>query len=350
MKSSFAKSAIVLGLLTAVGPFAIDTYLPALPTIATDLQTSDAGAQATLIGYFIAVALCQMIYGPLSDSIWRKPPLYFGMALYFVGALGSSVAPSNGWLIAARFVQGMGACAGMVVPRAVVRDLHNGPEAARLMALIMLVFSVSPILAPLFGSLVTQFASWRLIFVAISVIGLLGLALNAFVLTETRPVVRRLPFDLRSVGRGYRALLSDWQFVGVVLIGAFAMGSFFAFLSGSPFVYTGHFGLTPTQYSLAFSVNAIAFIGAAQFTGTVARRFGLRRMVMGALTYYLAMEVVLLIGLPHWPVSTTSISSSAACSSLPPASAWWFRRSRSSPWSTTALAPAAPRRCWGRSS
>src|SRR5438045_1150613 len=109
MKPSFARSAIVLGLLTAVGPFAIDMYLPALPMIAADLGTSDAGAQATLIGYFLAVALCQVIYGPISDSFGRKPPLYFGMALYALGSLGCSVAPSIGWLVAARFVQGMGA-------------------------------------------------------------------------------------------------------------------------------------------------------------------------------------------------------------------------------------------------
>jgi DHA1 family bicyclomycin/chloramphenicol resistance-like MFS transporter len=293
MKSSFAKSAIVLGLLTAVGPFAIDMYLPAVPAIAVDLQTSDAGAEATLIGYFLAVAFGQIVYGPLSDSFGRKRPLYFGMVLYTLGALGCSVAPTIGWLIAARFVQGMGACAGMVIPRAVVRDLHNGPEAARLMALIMLVFSVSPILAPLFGSAVTEFATWRLIFVTTSLVGVLGLFLNAFVLTETRPPERRTPFHVGAIARGYLTLLRDWHFVGVVFIGAFGMGSFFAFLSSSSFVYIEHFGLTPTQFSLAFSVNAIAFIGAAQLTGTVARRVGLRRMVMGALTYYFVVTSLL---------------------------------------------------------
>jgi DHA1 family bicyclomycin/chloramphenicol resistance-like MFS transporter len=283
---SFARSAIVLGLLTAVGPFAIDMYLPALPAIAADLGTTDAGAQATLIGYFLAVALCQVFYGPVSDSFGRKPPLYFGMALYAIGALGCSIAPSIGWLVAARFLQGMGACAGLVIPRAIVRDLHNGPEAARLMALMMLVFSVSPILAPLFGSLVTQVATWRWIFVATSVIGFLGLALNAFLLRETRPAEKRLPFNVRAILRGYAILLADRHFIGVVLIGAFGMASFFAFLSSSSFIYINHFGLTPAGFSIAFAVNAIAFIGAAQFTGRIARRVGLRPMVVGALVYY----------------------------------------------------------------
>jgi DHA1 family bicyclomycin/chloramphenicol resistance-like MFS transporter len=286
MRPSFARSAIVLGLLTAVGPFAIDMYLPALPAIAADLQTSDAGAQATLVGYFLAVALCQVVYGPLSDSVGRKPPLYFGMALYAVGALGCSIAPTIGWLVAARFLQGMGACAGMVIPRAVVRDLHTGPEAARLMALMMLVFSVSPILAPLFGSVVTQFAGWRWIFAATALIGFLGLALNALLLTETRPPEKRLPFDLASIARNYATLLGDRHFVGVVLIGAFGMASFFAFLSSASFIYIDHFGLTPTGFSVAFAVNAIAFIGSAQLTGVLGRRFGLRRMVLGGLVYY----------------------------------------------------------------
>ncbi len=295
MQQSFARSAIVLGLLTAVGPFAIDMYLPALPAIAADFDTTAAGAQSTLVGYFLAVALCQIVYGPISDSFGRKPPLYFGMALYAIGALGCSIAPTIGWLVAARFVQGMGACAGMVIPRAIVRDLHNGPEAARLMALMMLVFSVSPILAPLFGSLVTQVTTWRWIFVATSLIGFLGLALNAFLLAETRPPEKRLPFHIGSIARNYGALFRDRHFLGVVLIGAFGMSSFFAFLSSSSFIYINHFGLTPTQFGIAFAVNAIAFIGAAQLTHRIARRFGLRRMVMGGLTYYLATTWLLVL-------------------------------------------------------
>jgi DHA1 family bicyclomycin/chloramphenicol resistance-like MFS transporter len=174
----------------------------------------------------------------------------------------------------------------MVIPRAVVRDLHTGPEAARLMALIMLVFSVSPILAPLFGSLVAEFAGWRWIFVATSLIGFLGLALNALLLTETRPPERRLPFHPATIVRNYAALLRDRHFVGVVLIGAFGMASFFAFLASAAFIYIDHYGLTPSGFSVAFAVNAVAFIGSAQLTGVIGRRFGLRRMVLGGLVYY----------------------------------------------------------------
>jgi MFS transporter, DHA1 family, multidrug resistance protein len=295
MQASFARNAVVLGLITAVGPFAIDMYLPALPAIAADLNTSAASTQASLMSFFLAVALCQLVYGPVSDSYGRKAPLYFGLVLFTIGSIGCSLAPSIDWLIAARFVQGIGACAGMVIPRAVVRDLHTGHEAARLMALIMLVFSVSPILAPVSGSVIAEYLGWREIFWAVAVIGIASLALTGLALKETRPAADRIAFDVRTIARNCQQLLGDRHFLGVTFIGGFGMASFFAFLAGSSFVYIEHFGLTPTQYGMAFAVNAIAFIGMAQLVGRLGRRFGLRRMVNGALTSYLATTSTLLL-------------------------------------------------------
>ncbi len=293
MNRSFARNAIVLGLLSAVGPFAIDMYLPALPSIATDFHASDAAVQGSLIAFFLAVAFGQIIYGPISDSHGRRAPLYFGMVLYSLGAIGCGLAPSIEWLIAARFVQGVGACAGMTIPRAIVRDLHTGPDAARLMSLIMLVFSVSPILAPLFGSTVIALASWRAIFFVIAVFGIVGAVINFSVLGETRPPEKRVPLNLASVARGYLDLIGDRYFIGVSLIGGFGMAGFFSFLSGSSFVYIDHFGLTPTQFSFAFAVNAVAFIGMAQTTGWLGRRFGLKRVVRAAVTFYVVMTGIL---------------------------------------------------------
>jgi DHA1 family bicyclomycin/chloramphenicol resistance-like MFS transporter len=293
MQRSLARNAIVLGLLSAVGPFAIDMYLPALPSISADLQASTAATQGSLIAFFFAVACFQIVYGPLSDSYGRKPPLYFGMVLYSIGAIGCGMAPTIEWLIVARFVQGVGACAGMTIPRAVVRDLHTGPDAARLMSLIMLVFSVAPILAPLFGSFVIAFASWRYIFFAVALVGIVGIVVNFTVLKESRPPEARVPIHIGSVLRGYVELLRDPYFVGVSFIGGFGMASFFTFLSSSSFVYIDHFGLTPTQYSFAFSINAIGFIGMAQLTGRLGRRFGLRRMVRAALISYLTTTGIL---------------------------------------------------------
>jgi MFS transporter, DHA1 family, multidrug resistance protein len=295
MKSSFTRNAIVLGLLSAVGPFAIDMYLPTLPAISVDLRASDAATQGSLLAFFLAVAVCQIIYGPVSDSFGRKAPLYFGTGLYVIGAIGCSLAPTIEWLIVARFVQGVGACAGMTIPRAVVRDLHTGHEAARLMSLIMLVFSVSPILAPVTGSLITQFGSWREIFWVISILGLASLAVNILWLKETRPPAERIAFNPGEITRNYLELLRDRHYLGVVFIGGFGMSSFFAYLAGSSFIYIDHFGLAPAQFSVVFSINAIAFIGMAQLSGTLGKRFGLSRVVNAALAYYLTMLSILLI-------------------------------------------------------
>jgi MFS transporter, DHA1 family, multidrug resistance protein len=293
MKRSLARDAIVLGLLSAVGPFAIDMYLPALPSIAAEFKASDAAVQGSLIAFFLAVAVGQIVYGPISDSHGRRAPLYFGMVLYSLGAIGCGLAPSIEWLIAARFVQGIGACAGMTIPRAIVRDLHTGPDAARLMSLIMLVFSAAPILAPLFGSMVIALASWRVIFDVVALVGVLGVTITFLVLEETRPAEKRVPMDPASVLRGYGELFRDRTFVGIVLVGGFGSASFFSFLAGSSFVYIDHFGLTPTQFSFAFAINAISFIGSAQSTSRLARRFGLKRVVRGSVTLYLIATGIL---------------------------------------------------------
>lgn len=161
MPRSIARLAILLGLITAVGPFAIDIYLPALPTLGASLQASPAAVQMSLTVFFVIVGVCQLFYGPISDVFGRKPPIYAGLVIFAVGSIGCALAPTIETLIAFRALQAFGACAGMVIPRAIVRDLYTGHEAARLMALLMLVMSVSPILAPLAGSLIISLWSWR---------------------------------------------------------------------------------------------------------------------------------------------------------------------------------------------
>jgi DHA1 family bicyclomycin/chloramphenicol resistance-like MFS transporter len=294
MSSSYAKNAIVLGLLSAVGPFAIDMYLPALPSIASDLRASTAATQMTLMVFFMAFGICQIVYGPVSDMVGRKPPLYFGLVLFTIGSIGCGLAPSIEWLIFFRVVQGIGASAVMVIPRAIIRDLHTGVEATRLMSLVMLVFSVSPILAPLSGSALIVPFGWRAVFVAVTVVALLGLALVATFLPETRPPQDRIKVSVGNVLGGFWQLLRDRHFLGLTFIGGFGMASFFAFLASSSFVYIDHFGLTPTQYSLAFSVNAISFIGASQFAAAIGGRFGMGRMVIGAVSMFSLLTLILL--------------------------------------------------------
>lgn len=291
--SSFARNAIVLGLLSAIGPFAIDMYLPALPAIAADLQASTAATQMTLMAFFVAFGVCQIVYGPVSDMVGRKPPLYFGIVVFALGSIGCGLAPSIAWLIFFRFVQGLGAAAVMVIPRAVIRDLHTGVDATRLMSLVMLVFSVSPILAPLVGSgLIVPFG-WRSVFAAVTVASVISFLLVAFVLHETRPPEERVEVSVRSVLDGFAELFRDWRFLGLTFIGGFGMASFFAFLASSSFIYMGHFGLTPTQYGLTFSLNAIGFIGASQFSAYLASRFGITRVVSVAVTCFMVATLAL---------------------------------------------------------
>ncbi len=295
MQTDFFRKAVVLGLVSAIGPFAIDMYLPALPSIGQSLGAGMGSVQASLMVFFVALALGQLVYGPASDMLGRKLPLYFSLVLFGIASVGCALAPTIESLIAWRFVQGLGASAGMVIPRAIVRDLHTGVDAARLMSLLMLVFSVSPILAPLCGSLLIEWAGWRSVFWAVTAIASVSLVILVVGLAETRSVPERAQSSLRGALAGYWALLHDRHFCGLVFVGAFGMASFFSFLANSPFVMIDHYDLTPRQYSMAFALNAASFIGVSQFTGKLAARFGLQAMVKFAVSGYAIVMALLLL-------------------------------------------------------
>src|SRR5579883_1041554 len=293
MFSRTAKDAVILGLFAAIGPFAIDMYLPALPSIAADLHASTAATQMTLTLFFLAFGVCQIFYGPVSDMIGRKPPLYLGLALFIFGSIGCSLAPNISWLLAFRFVQGAGASCTMAIPRAIIRDLHTGIEATRLMSTVMLVLSVSPILAPLTGSALIVPFGWRAVFVAVTVVAVLSFMLVAVSLPETRPPADRVSVSIATVLGGFGQLLRHRRFLGLTFIGGLGMSSFFTFLASSSFVYIDHFGLTPTEYSVAFSVNAVGFIGASQFAARLGARFGMGRVVIAAVSLFAAFALIL---------------------------------------------------------
>src|SRR5579862_558822 len=304
MLSNYAKNAIILGLLAAIGPFAIDMYIPALPTIATDLGASTAATQMTLTVFFIGFGLCQIIYGPVSDMVGRKPPLYVGLALFTAGSIGGALAGNIEWLVLFRFVQGLGASSMMVIVRAIIRDLHTGVEATRLMSLVMLVFSVSPILAPLTGSALIVPFGWRAVFIAVAVAGSLGLILLRVGLPETRPPEERVAVSLGAVLSGFAQLMCHARFLGLTFIGGLGMASFFAFLASSSFVYVSHFGLTTTEYSLTFSLNALGFIGASQFAAKLGARFGMSRVVTAAAFFHALFALLLFVA---WALGVDNI-------------------------------------------
>jgi len=286
MQTRFIRNAVILGLLSAIGPFAIDMYLPALPTIGQSLNADITSVQLSLMLFFISFGAFQLVFGPLSDMFGRKLPLYIGLTLFAVGGIGCALAPDITTLNIFRFIQGIGACAGMVISRAVVRDLHTGIEAARMMSLLMLVFSISPILAPLTGSIVIGLADWRAVFWVVTVAAILGIVMIATMLPETRPQAQRVESGVGSALSAYRLLFADGNFLALTFIGGFGIASFFVYLANSPFVLIDHYGLTPTLYSVFFSINAVSFFAVSQMTGRLAERFGLTRVVRVAVVGY----------------------------------------------------------------
>lgn len=265
-----------------VGPFAIDMFLPALPRIATDLAVPETAVQNTITFYFLAYGVSQLIYGPWADMAGRKQPIYVGLSVFAVGSILASFAPTIELLVAARFIQGLGGAVTMVVPRAIIRDMYTGHEATRLMSLIMMVISVSPMLAPLAGSGIIALGGWRAVFVVLAFATLACLLLAAFAQAETLPPERRVPVNLRAMRAGASVLFRSKSFMGLTFIGAFAMASFFVFIAFAPFVYVQEFSLTPTGFSLYFAINAVGFFGASQLAGPLGQAFTARRVMLWA--------------------------------------------------------------------
>lgn len=295
-RTRFLRNAVILGLLTAIGPLAIDMYLPSLPSIGASLGADPGAVLMSMTAFFVTFAIGQLVFGPVSDMVGRKPPLYCGIALFAVASIGCALANDLPTLVAFRAVQGLGGAAGIVIPRAIVRDLHSGIDETRLLSLLMLVFSVSPLFAPLIGSQVVALTSWRGVFWLVTAIAILGLVLLATTVRETRLHAHRADSSFFGVLRACATLLCDARFVGLCLIGAFALAGFFVFLANSSFILMRHYHFSSTAYSLVFSGNAAAFFFATQLNGWLAARFGLAAIVRVAILLYAAC-LALMLGL-----------------------------------------------------
>ena len=320
MHPGLFRSALVLGLLSAVGPFAIDMYLPAMPTIAADLNTSATATQSTLTAFFLAFGIAQLFYGPWSDQVGRKLPLFVGLAIFLVASVGCAMASDIRWLTGLRFLQGIGASVVMVVPRAIIRDMYTGTAATRLMALVMLVISVSPMLAPLGGAGLIALSGWRAIFWLLAIASLMSLVMTATLLPETLKPENAQPVNLKSMLAGAKTLLTSRRFMGLTFIGGFGMAQFFVFIASAPFVYTNQYGLTPTGFSIAFAVNAIGFFAATQMAAPLGERLGMDRVVrlatLGFAGFTLVLLVLTLAGLASLPVLVLGLLSANACLGL----------------------------------
>ena len=292
---AYYRLAMILGALTAMGPLAIDMYLPALPAIARDLNTSAASVQVSLAVYFIGIAAGQAFYGPLSDRWGRKPALYFGLAVFLTSSIGCAVAADVRALIVFRFLQALGGCAPLVIPRAVVRDYFDQRGSVRMLSVLMLVMGLAPILAPLIGGQLLVNFGWRSVFWVLAAYGTLWLVIVAVFLPESLPVVRRRRQRLGDVLAIYGRLLRDRAYIGYVVSGGLIFSGLLAYIAGSPFVFIELFEVPPERYGLFFGANAIGIIGASQINRWLASRYDARRIVSAVLPVAMAAGFVLLV-------------------------------------------------------
>jgi DHA1 family bicyclomycin/chloramphenicol resistance-like MFS transporter len=263
----------MLGSLTAFAPMSIDMYLPALPELQKSLLTDPAHLQLTLASFFAAFAIGQLFYGPLADRFGRKPPLYFGIALFSLTSLACMWVTTVETLIALRFIQALGACAGVVIARAVVRDSFDGVEASRMYAAMMLVMGVAPMVAPMLGGQLLLWFGWHSIFGMLALYGGLVLFLMHKKLPETLAIADRQPLRLGFSLRAYGSLLMAHQFRGFALTSSLSMSGLYAFIAASPFVFMVYFGLDVQQYGLLFGANAFCLIMATQINSRVLDRW-----------------------------------------------------------------------------
>jgi DHA1 family bicyclomycin/chloramphenicol resistance-like MFS transporter len=273
----------LLGALTAVGPLSLDMYLPALPALATDLHVTAPQVQLSLTACLVGLALGQLFAGPLSDRWGRRRPVIAGALAYTAVTLLCALAPSAELLTAARFAQGLAGGVGVVVARAVVRDLYAGVAAAKYFSRLVLVFGLAPIIAPSIGSGVLYFADWRGVFVVLAVIGAVIALATAVRLPETLPAERRTTGGLREIAGSGRRLVTDRIFIGYALTQGLAFAGLFAYIAGSSFVVQEVYAASSTLFGLLFGLNALGLVALGQINARLLDRFSPRRLLVTTL-------------------------------------------------------------------
>ncbi|MFI7251439.1 multidrug effflux MFS transporter [Micromonospora chalcea] len=291
-----ASLLVLLGTLTAIGPLSLDMYLPAFPAMTRDLGADQAGIQLSLTTCLIGLAFGQLVTGPLSDRWGRRRPVLVGVVAYTVLALACAAAPNAPLLAAVRFAQGLAGGMGVVVARAVVRDLYSGRDAAKYFSRLTLVFGVAPIAAPGVGSLVLRFGSWRSVFLVLAAIGAALAVAVALRLPETLPAERRSTGGLGATARTMRSLLADRVYLGYALTQGFAFAGLFAYISGSSFVFQDVFGVSAAVFSVIFGVNALGLVAVGQLNARLLDRFPPRRLLVTALAVGLVAAAGVLSG------------------------------------------------------
>ncbi|MDT0344522.1 multidrug effflux MFS transporter [Streptomyces litchfieldiae] len=260
---------LILGGLSAVPPLSMDMYLPALPEVGDALGTGAATVQLTLTACLLGLGLGQLVVGPMSDQLGRRVPLIAGMSLYIVASVACAFAPNVETLTFVRFLQGLAGSAGVVISRAIVRDLFEGVAMARFFSTLMLISGAAPILAPVFGGQLMRFTDWRGIFLVLAVAGLALVLVVARWLPETLPRERRDAGGVPAALRAMRGLFRDRVFTGHLLVGSLTFAALFAYVAASPFVIQEIHGASPQTFSMLFMANSIALVAMSQVNGKI---------------------------------------------------------------------------------
>jgi MFS transporter, DHA1 family, multidrug resistance protein len=299
-KNKFVRI-LILGLLTAIGPFSIDMYLPGFPAIAKDLNTTVAHITLSLSSFFIGISAGQLMYGPLLDRYGRKKPLYFGISLYLLASIACAVCRSADMLIALRLFQALGGCVGMVAARAMVRDIFPVQEIAKVFSMLMLVVGVSPIIAPTVGGYVTAELGWHAVFIILAIMSALLLVAVHFFMPESRPPDPSVSLRPLPIARGFLAVLKDPQFYTYSFTGAIAAAGLYAYIAGSPYVFMQLFKVTEQQYGWIFAGVALCLIIASQLNSLLLRRYKSEQIVRIALLCQMLTGFALVTGTYfHW--------------------------------------------------
>ncbi len=288
MKQTTSKShfylILILGLLTAIGPLSIDMYLPAFPSIAKGLNTSVSKVMLSLSSFFIGISVGQLLYGPLLERFGRKTPLYFGLSLYAISSLACATAMSVETLIAFRFFQALGGCVGMVASRAMVRDLFEVKDNAKVFSTLMLVVAVSPIIAPTLGGYITTLLGWRYIFgMLIFVIALIIIGIY-FLLPESKKPDPNFSLKPTSILKGFVSIIKEPQFAVYTFMGAVAYAGLYAYISGSPYVFMEVFKVSEQHYGWIFAIIAGGLITASQLNSRLLKKYSSEQIIKAALT------------------------------------------------------------------
>ena len=308
---------VLLGYFIAVGPAATDMYLPAFPAVEQSFGTAPGTAQLTLAAWFAGLAVGQITQGTLSDRFGRRAPLIAGTALFTLASVGCALAPSLGWLAVFRALGAIGASAGMVIPRAMVRDLAEGSSAAILMSRLVLVMGVAPILAPSIGGAVLVFAQWRVIFWILAAYGAVGFLLAWRVLPETLPPPRRTTLRVAEQFNRYIGIVQERGFLTHAAMGASGTFAMFSYLGGSSPVFIDGFGLTPSQYALIFGLCSCGLIAGSQINARMLPKFGLpfmlRLIARTSLTATATLTVLAFAGVHVLPLIVLPIFVALSC-------------------------------------